>query len=80
VKVTRYFESMKIRPDRVLIRKEWIQNVIDHPEREEVQQDGRIRKWAKIPEMDNKYLRVIPLEDGETVHNAFLDRTQKGKE
>nr|WP_303701592.1 hypothetical protein [Flexistipes sinusarabici] len=38
--------------------------------------NGRIRKWAKIPEV-NKYLRVIILEDGETVHNAFFDRDYK---
>jgi len=24
--------------------------------------------------MDNRYLRVILLPDGETVHNAFFDR------
>jgi hypothetical protein len=24
--------------------------------------------------MDNRYLRVILLADGETVHNAFFDR------
>jgi len=24
--------------------------------------------------MENRYLRVILLEDGETVHNAFFDR------
>jgi len=39
--------------------------------------DGRIRKWAKIAEMQNRYLRVILLEDGETVHNAFFDRIFK---
>lgn len=33
--------------------------------------------WAKIKEADNKYLRVILLEDNETVHNAFFDRTFK---
>lgn len=26
------------------------------------------------PEMDNRYLRVVLLADGETVHNAFFDR------
>jgi len=50
--------------------------VIDKPEATETQSDGRIRKWAKIPEVD-KYLRVILLEDGETVHNAFFDRSFK---
>jgi len=38
--------------------------------------DGRIKKWAKIKETD-KYLRVILLEDGITVHNAFFDRSYK---
>jgi hypothetical protein len=32
--------------------------------------------WAKIDEI-GKYLRVILLEDGETVHNAFLDRSYR---
>jgi len=36
--------------------------------------DGRIKKWARIPEA-GKYLRGILLEDGETVHNAFFDRS-----
>ena len=65
---------MRQRPDRAIIRLEWIQYVIDHPVKEVVQQDGRIRRWASISEMDGKYLRVILLSDGETVHNAFFDR------
>lgn len=52
----------------------WIQYVIDHPVREERQSDGRIRRWAKISEANDKYLCVILLEDGETLHNAFFDR------
>ena len=47
-----------------------------NPEKSEIQSDGRLRKWAKISEV-NKYLRVIILEDGETVHNAFFDRNYK---
>jgi hypothetical protein len=27
-----------------------------------------------IAEMENRYLRVVLLPDGETVHNAFFDR------
>jgi hypothetical protein len=34
-----------------------------------------VRRWAKIPEADDKYLRVILSEDRETVHNAFFDCT-----
>lgn len=66
---------MRQRPDRAAIHLDWIQNVIDHPVHEAIQQDGRIRRWAPIPEMDGRYLRVILLPDGETVHNAFFDRS-----
>ena len=33
-------------------------------------------KWAKIAET-GKFVRVIVLADGETVHNAFFDRSFK---
>ena len=42
-----------------------------------VQPDGRIRYWGRISvlgEARPRYLRVVTLEDGETVHNAFFDR------
>jgi hypothetical protein len=60
-----------------MILDEWIERVIQHPLREEKQADGRIRYWARIPEMGNRTLRVILLEDRETVHNAFFDRDFK---
>lgn len=66
---------MRQRPDRTLIRLEWIERVIAHPVREQTQRDGRVRRWAPIGEMDGRYLRVILLPDGETVHNAFFDRS-----
>ena len=66
---------MRRRADRAAIRLEWIEHVIAHPVREEIQRDGRIRRWAPIAEMDGRYLRVILLPDGETVHNAFFDRS-----
>jgi hypothetical protein len=75
MKYTQYFLYTRQRHDRKDIKLEWIQYVIDHPSREEVQADGRIRRWAKIPEADGKYLRVILLEDKETIHNAFFDCT-----
>jgi len=75
VKTTQYFEAMRVRPDRAIIKVEWIQRVIDHPVRETIQKDGRIRRWAPIAEMGNRYLRVILLPDGQTVHNAFFDRS-----
>jgi hypothetical protein len=75
MKFTQYFHAMRLRPDRAFIRDEWIQRVIEAPVREVVQHDGRIRRWAPIPEMDGRFLRVILLPDAETVHNAFFDRT-----
>ena len=58
-----------------MIRVEWIQHVVEHPVREVIQADGRIRRWAAIGEMQGRYLRVVLLPDGETVHNAFFDRS-----
>jgi hypothetical protein len=75
MKFTQYFEVMRLRPDRAVIELGWIQWVIEHPIKEIVQQDGRIRRWAMIEEANGKYLRVVLLADGETVHNAFFDRS-----
>ena len=74
MKFTQYFQAMRSRPDRATIRIEWIQQVVEYPVREVIQKDGRIRRWAPIQEMEGRYLRVILLPDGETVHNAFFDR------
>jgi hypothetical protein len=56
---------------------EWIEQTVLNPIKETIQADGRIRRWAKIAEMENRVLRVVLLSDGETVHNAFFDRTFK---
>lgn len=71
---------MRSRADRAQIRDEWIEQVIEAPTSRLIQEDGRIRLWAPISEMDNRFLRVILLEDGETVHNAFFDRRFKDYE
>lgn len=68
---------MRLRADRTGIKDEWIQQVVEDPEESEIQADGRIRKWGKIKEADGRYLRVVLLEDGETIHNAFFDRRFK---
>jgi hypothetical protein len=77
LKCTRYFAAMRARPDRAGIAAAWIKRAIESPEREEVQSDGRIRRWARVPEADGRVLRVVLLADGETVHNAFFDRSFK---
>ena len=74
MKTTAYFEALRQRPDRATIRSDWIQRTIESPIREVVQADGRIRRWSAVPEAGGKFLRVVLLADGETVHNAFFDR------
>ena len=78
MKTTLYFKYTGKRQDRAQIKEEWIEFVIENPEKTVIQSDGRIRKWSKITEA-NKYLRVILLDDGVTVHNAFFDRSYKGE-
>ena len=77
VKSTQYFQAIRSRPDRAMIRDGWILRVVEAPEREQIQEDGRIRRWGRIVEAAGRYLRVILLPDGETVHNAFFDRRYK---
>jgi len=78
MKYTQYFMYTHERPDRKNIRLEWIERVVLQPGHEVIQADGRIRRWKQIPEAENRYLRVILLDDGETVHNAFFDRSFRG--
>ena len=61
-----------------MITDAWIREVIENPAETSVQSDGRSKKWAFIKDA-GKYLRVILLEDGETIHNAFFDRGYTGK-
>lgn len=75
MKTTRSFDHVRRRPDRAIIRDEWIERALGSPEHEAVQADGRIRRWARIDEMDGRWLRIVLLPDGETVHNAFFDRS-----
>ena len=74
MKTTKYFQATRDRPDRRLIKDEWIVSVVHFPENEHIQEDGRIRRWAKIEDMEGRYLRVVLLADGDTIHNAFFDR------
>ena len=66
---------MRERPDRRNIKDEWVQFALENPVHEEIQTDGRFRRWAQIEEAGGKYLRVVVLSDGVTVHNAFFDRS-----
>ena len=77
MRVTEYFLDSRHRVDRHDIKMEWIEYAVRHPVKKVRQPDNRIRLWAKIEASEGRYLRVILLEDGETVHNAFFDRRFK---
>nr|WP_071880311.1 hypothetical protein [Dactylococcopsis salina] len=76
-KCTQYFQAVRTRPDRAMIEDDWILRTLQSPDHEVIQADGRIRRWKRIEEREGRYLRVILLPDGETVHNAFFDRRFK---
>ena len=76
MRTTRYFEEQVLRK-RPYIQRDWCRSVLAAPVRREVQADGRIRVWGKIivtGESRPRFLRVVTLDDGETIHNAFFDR------
>jgi hypothetical protein len=77
VKVSKYFQTIRTRRDRAIIKDDWILRAMNSPIREQIQKDGRIRRWCHVAEMENRYLRVILLPDRETIHNAFFDRNFK---
>ena len=79
MKFTQYFLYTIQRPDRAKIKMSWIKETVKNPDHVEVQSDRRIRKWKKIKDK-GKFLRVILLPDGETVHNAFFDSGYKGED
>jgi len=78
MKFTQYFLHIQLRPDRAKIKMKWIEETVKNADYTEIQSDGRIRKWKRIEEED-KFLRVILLPNGETIHNAFFDRSFKGE-
>lgn len=74
VKTTRYFKEQVLRK-RSYLKAEWCEHIIKNPLKREHQEDGRVRFWGIVEEYDKtKAIRVITLEDGETIHNAFPDR------
>ena len=76
MKTTRYFEEQVLRK-RPYIEPGWCTDVIAKPVHWERQADGRIRFWGRVTrpgESLPRFLRVVTLEDAETIHNAFFDR------
>ncbi len=76
VEGTRYFFEQVIRK-RPYLSVEICASVVRAPLCRAVQDDGRIRHWGRIALPDDpkeRILRVVTLDDGETLHNAFIDR------
>ncbi len=73
---TRYFVEQVLRK-RQYLSEAMCRRVIADPIGRLVQPDGRIRYWGELvlpDETATRILRVVTLEDGATIHNAFLDR------
>lgn len=78
MKTTLYFEE-QVLVKRPYLKREWCERALEQFVYRDVQEyENRVRYWIFIEEL-GKYLRVVTLEDGETVHNAFPDRNFKGK-
>lgn len=74
MKATRYFKEQVLRK-RAYLRPEWFAL---EPVAQTTQPDGRIRRWVRVdaapPDASPRFLRMVLLDDGETIHNAFFDR------
>lgn len=78
MKQTAYFKR-RVLQERPYIRLAWCEEAVREPEARQVQPDGRIRHWRYVDEL-GKHLRVVTMPDGETLHNAFPDRSFKPEE
>ncbi len=76
METTPYF-SNKVIVERPYIQMHCLRQALLDPLETLTQEDGRIRRWIYIEEY-KKYLRVVTLADGKTIHNAFFDRGYKG--
>jgi hypothetical protein len=72
---TAYFRN-DVLVKRPYIQIAWCLSALIQTAHKEIQEDGRIRHWIYVQEL-GKYLRVVTLEDGITLHNAFPDRRFK---
>jgi hypothetical protein len=76
MKTTAYFREQVLRK-RPYLKEEWCKRVLAEPAATHRQPDGRVKHWGYIAEL-GRFLRVVTLADGVTVHNAFPDRDFDG--
>ena len=72
-KYTAYFEN-EVLKKRPYLKKKWCEYTINNAVKVERQEKNRYKFWAKISELEGRYLRVITLNDKITIHSAFPDR------
>ena len=65
-----------VKPKRPYLTEELIQDIIANPIETESQPNGWIKLWG-YSSLHHKYVRLIILEDMETIHTAFFDRNFK---
>jgi hypothetical protein len=76
MRTTRYFVEQVLRK-RPYLPTEQFDVILAEPLRRFEQPDGRIRYWGRVTDPrdgQRRVLRIVTLDDGETVHNAFFDR------
>ncbi len=77
---TRYFIEQVLRK-RPYLSENLCRAVLARPLQREEQGDGRIRHWGMVllpGDEKERILRVVTLDDGTTIHNAFPDRNYDG--
>ena len=81
MKTTRYFDEQVLRK-RPYIQLAWIAPILaaPSPRRASRRPHPRLGAPSSIPrDGQTRYLRIVTLDDGETVHNAFFDRDFEDK-
>jgi hypothetical protein len=76
MKTTRYFREQVLRK-RPYLDVAWFDAVLAAPLRRSIQSDGRVRCWGRVTDPRDgreRVLRIVTLEDGETILNAFFDQ------
>lgn len=75
MKYTKHFFE-DVLPKRPYLDNELLEEIICNQIKTETQDDKKIKIWG-FSSKHNKYVRVVMLEDRETIHTAFFDRNFK---
>lgn len=81
MRFTDHFEQRR-RQREPYILTAWCESVLNNPVMRETQPNGRIRFWGLVPWPDAEhphYLRVVTLDDADTVLTAFIDSSFPGR-